>query len=116
MGGTEHNPTLRDSHIRLRRGAIPVDLMLLKDDHDRTCLSRRRHYALGNLSLWIISPEDVVIHKLKAGRAQDFIDVLSILQRQTGSLDHASITDRAKKLETWEEWRYVGTQADASRP
>ncbi len=112
----EHNPMMRDSHVRLRRGAIPVDLMLPKDDHDRACLSRRRHYALGNLSLWIISPEDLVIHKLKAGRAQDFIDVLSVLQRQTGSLDHAYITDWAKKLGILEEWRYVWTQADASRP
>jgi hypothetical protein len=90
--------------------------MLPKDDHDRACLSRRRHYALGNLSLWIISPEDLVLHKLKAGRAQDFIDVLSVLQRQTGSLDHAYITDWARKLGIWEEWRYVWTQADASRP
>ncbi|MCP9468552.1 MAG: hypothetical protein NNA31_00990 [Nitrospira sp.] len=57
-----------------------------------------------------------MIHKLKAGRAQDFIDVLSVLQRQTDSLDHAYITDWAKKLGIREEWRHVWTQADASRP
>ena len=62
-------------HSRWNMGKFP------RDDHDQACLSRRRQYELGNLSLWIISPEDFVLHKLKAGRAQDFIDVLSVLQR-----------------------------------
>jgi hypothetical protein len=49
-----------------------------------------------------------------AGRAQDFIDVLSVLLRQAASLDRAYITDWAKRLGIWEEWQYVQTQADAS--
>lgn len=109
----EHNPMIRDQHIRLRRVAIPVDLMLPKDNHDQACLSRRRQYELGNLSLWIISPEDLVIHKLKAGRAQDFIDVLSVLRRQATSLDRVYMTDWVKRLGIWEEWQYVQTQADS---
>jgi len=109
----EHNPMIRDFHIRLQRGAIPVDLMLPKDNHDQACLARRRRYDLGNLSLWIISPEDLVLHKLKAGRAQDFIDVLSVFQRQAASLDHAYITDWAKRLGIWEEWQYVQSQAES---
>lgn len=103
---------IREHHIRLHHRAVPVDLMLPKDDHDQACLTRRRQYTLGPLSLWIISPEDFVLHKLKAGRAQDFIDVLSVLQRQTGSLDHAYITDWVKRVGIWEEWQYVQTQTD----
>lgn len=109
----EHNPLIRDFHVRLQRGAIPVDLMLPKDNHDQSCLARRRRYDLGELSLWIISPEDLVIHKLKAGRAQDFIDVLSVLQRQAESLDRSYITDWAQQLRIWEEWQYVQAQTDA---
>ena len=86
--------------------------MFPRDDHDQACLSRRRQYELGNLFLWIISPEDFVLHKLKAGRAQDFIDVLSVLQRQATSLDHFYITDWAKRLGILEEWQYIQTQAD----
>ena len=81
--------------------------MFPRDDHDQACLSRRRQYELGNLFLWIISPEDFVLHKLKAGRAQDFIDVLSVLQRQATSLDRSYITDWAKRLGILEEWQYV---------
>ena len=108
----ESNPMIRSHHIRLQRGTVPVDLMFPRDDHDQACLSRRRQYELGNLFLWIISPEDFVLHKLKAGRAQDFIDVLSVLQRQATSLDHFYITDWAKRLGILEEWQYVQTQAD----
>ena len=108
----EHNPMIRDVHVRLQRGAIPVDLMLPKDAHDQACLARRRHYELSGLSLWIISPEDLVIHKLKAGRAQDFIDVLSVVQRQAESLDRSYITDWAKRLGIREEWQYVQGQAE----
>lgn len=75
--------------------------MLPKDDHDQACLARRRQYELGKLSLWIISPEDLVIHKLKAWRAQDFIDVLSVLQLQAESLDRSYITNWVSDSEFW---------------
>ena len=111
----KHNPMIRDHHVRLHRGAIPVDLMMPKDSHDQACLTRRRNYAMGDLPLWIISPEDLVLHKLKAGRAQDFIDVLSVLVRQGESLDQSYVTGWVKQLGIWEEWQYVQTQA-ASEP
>ncbi|MDH5640617.1 MAG: hypothetical protein OEY28_04940 [Nitrospira sp.] len=111
----DHNPMIKEFHVRLQRGAIPVDLMLPKDNHDQTCLARRRQYELDNLSLWIISPEDLVIHKLKAGRAQDFIDVLSVLQRQATSLNRDDITDWAKRLGIWEEWQYIQNQGENPR-
>jgi hypothetical protein len=110
----ESNLMIRSSHIRLQRDTVPVDLMFPRDDHDQSCLSRRRHYELGHLSLWIISPEDFVLHKLKTGRAQDFIDVMSVLQRQATSLDRAYMTDWANRLGILDEWHYVQTQADTS--
>lgn len=109
----ESNPMIRSYHVRLQRETVPVDLMLPRDDHDQACLTRRRRHRLGELAIWIISPEDFVLHKLKAGRAQDFIDVLSVLQRQATSLDRTYMTDWAKRLGIWEEWQYVQTQADS---
>ncbi len=102
---------IRDYHIRLHRGAIPVDLMLPRDDHDHECLSRRRQYTLGKVSLWVIASEDLVVHKLKAGRAQDFIDVLSVLQRQGDNMDRRYISQWAKRLGIWEEWHYCEGQS-----
>ena len=105
---------IKEHPIRLHNRAVPVDLMLPKDDHDQACLARRCQYEPGKLSLWIISPEDFVLHKLKAGRAQDFIDVLSVLQRQAESLDRSYLHHRlGKRLGIWEEWQYVQSQADA---
>lgn len=107
----EANPMIRDQHIRLYRDAIPVDVMLPRDTHDHECLTRRRQYTVSEVSLWVISPEDLVVHKLKAGRAQDFIDVLSVLQRQGKNLDHGYIAQWAKRLGIWEEWNYCAGQA-----
>jgi|GWRWMinimDraft_13_1066021.scaffolds.fasta_scaffold20836_2 hypothetical protein len=111
---SEHNPMIREYHVRLHRNAIPVDLMLPRDAHDQECLARRRQYRLGELSLWIISPEDFVLHKLKAGRAQDFIDVLSVLQRQQQSLDRPYMTQWAQQLGIWEEWQYCERESSSS--
>jgi hypothetical protein len=111
---SEHNPMIREFHVRLHRNAIPVDLMLPRDAHDQECLTRRRQYRLGKLSLWIISPEDFVLHKLKAGRAQDFIDVLSVLQRQHQSLDRPYMSQWAQRLGIWEEWQYCERESSSS--
>jgi hypothetical protein len=111
---SEHNPMIREFHVRLHRNAIPVDLMLPRDAHDQECLARRRQYRLGELSLWIISPEDFVLHKLKAGRAQDFIDVLSVLQRQQQSLDRPYMRQWAQQLGIWEEWQYCERESSSS--
>jgi hypothetical protein len=103
---SEQNPMLREYHVRLHRDAIPVDFLLPRDAHDQECLVRRRHYQLSGLSLWIISPEDLVLHKLKTGRAQDFLDVLSVLHRQKQLLDRPYVIQWAQRLGIWEEWQY----------
>jgi len=48
------------------------------DDRPRLPLAAPSN-ELGALPVWIISREDFVLHKLKAERAHDFIDVLSAL-------------------------------------
>ena len=110
----EDNPMIREFHVRLHRDAIPVDLMLPRDAHDQECLARRRQYQLAGLSLWIISPEDFVLHKLKAGRAQDFIDVLSVLHRRQRSLDRPYMIQWAQRLSIWEEWQYCERESSST--
>jgi hypothetical protein len=110
----EANPVVREYHLRFQRGSIPVDLMLPRDSHDSEALSHRRRQMLGELTLWIISPEDFILHKLKAGRAQDFVDVLSVLHRQRGTLDNAYLSSRAQRLGVQEELTYCRSQASGA--
>lgn len=105
----DENPMIKDWHWRFRRGDIPADLMLPRDLHDREVLRRRVRQTLGEQSLWIASPEDLILHKLKAGRTQDFVDVLSIVHHQDKAVDLKYLHEWAKKLGIDEELRYCLT-------
>ncbi len=107
----EQNPMIRDVHLRFRYGPVAIDLMFPRGDHDRECLARRRREAIGNLSVWVISPEDLILHKLKAGRAQDFVDVLSVLHYQQNRLDQPYLSHWAGRLGIQEELGYCVEQA-----
>lgn len=106
----EENPLIRAWHLRFRRGPIPVDLMLPRDRHDESALTRRSRQALDRLALWVIAPEDFILHKLKAGRAQDFVDVLSVLHRQRDSLDTTYLNSWAQQLRIQDELTYCWNQ------
>ena len=74
------NPLLRDIQVRLAYGTVPVDLLLPRDNHDRNALRRRvRRKVMGRM-LWIPTPEDFILQKVKVGRPRDFEDALVVLQ------------------------------------
>lgn len=106
----EANPMIREVHLRFQRGPIPCDLLLPRDDHDREILPRRQRVQLGDRDVWVISAEDLILHKLKVGRAQDFVDVLSVLHHQKGALDLQYVESWSLRLGIREEWNYCQQQ------
>jgi hypothetical protein len=54
----EQNPGLRCSHIRLLHGDVPVDVMLPRDDQDRSACHRRHARRSRDRSFWVVTPED----------------------------------------------------------
>jgi len=107
----DQNPLVQSWHLRLHRGPIPVDLLLPRDEHDHTVLQRRHRLSLGALPLWVITPEDLILHKLKVGRPRDFEDVLSVLQRQGAALDRRYLDKWARSLGITEELAYCVDQS-----
>lgn len=103
----DQNPMIRDKQMRLRLGGIPVDLMLIRDDHDRKVLVRRRRQRLGSIMLRVISPEDLILHKLKAGRPRDLEDSLSVIVRQGKRLNTKYLKRWARRLGVHEELAYL---------
>lgn len=103
----EHNPLIRNKQIRLRWKGIPVDLLSPRDDHDEKVLVRRRRKQLGNMKLWVISSDDLILHKLKAGRPRDFEDALSVIVRQGKRLDTAYLKRWGRRLGVHEELSYL---------
>jgi predicted nucleotidyltransferase len=54
-------------------------------------VTRAVRFDLDGLEVWICSPEDLIIQKVVAGRAQDWQDIEGILAEQHGHLDQAYI-------------------------
>ena len=91
------NPMLEGILTRFRHGFCPVDLLQPRDSHEHETLARRRLVELQETSVWVASPEDLILLKIKAGRDQDFLDAVNIiaLQKESLQLDYLwSWTDR----------------------
>jgi len=63
-----------DSETRLR-----IDLMFSHSEYERQALERVRRVPIGNAQVRFASLEDLVIHKMIAGRPRDLEDVRGIL-------------------------------------
>lgn len=110
---SEHNPMLRGTMVRLYSGDVPIDLLVPRDAQEEEALTRRRMIEVEGLSLWTVSPEDLVLMKLKAGRPYDFGDVTTIIVRQGGALDLEYLFRWAKRLSIVDELAYVLDQSSA---
>lgn len=61
-------------------GRRRIDVLFAKTDFERSALARREtREPYASLALPIVSPEDLVVYKLIAGRTQDWADVESVL-------------------------------------
>ncbi len=64
-------------------GGRRIDLLFAKTDFERSALSRseeRSPYA--GIALAVVSPEDLIVYKLLAGRTQDWSDLEAVLETQ----------------------------------
>jgi hypothetical protein len=74
--------------IRHRRSAFKIELFLLSTDaHDVERFARRREESLFDRKVWLLSPEDVIVSKLRWARAKDEDDIRNVLAVQRGKLD-----------------------------
>jgi hypothetical protein len=62
------------------------------------CIKRGRFRKIYSVKVRLISPEDLVIHKITSQRPRDLEDVQGILIRQEGKLDIKYITHWLKKI------------------
>lgn len=70
-----------------RRTRMPLDLVVARDSLELTFLERARPVDIGGLVVPVITPEDLVIAKLFAGRPRDLEDVRAVLGSLGATLD-----------------------------
>lgn len=106
----EHNPMAKDVVMRLTHRSypsIPLDLLFANDRQSQAALTRRHALQLFGVSLYVCSPEDLILLKLKAGRPHDFEDALGIVKNPRLQLDLDYLWNWAERLGLQEELQYV---------
>jgi hypothetical protein len=104
------NPMAREAVLRLVHPTaphFPVDLVFSLSPFDRAVLDRRQPVDVHGLTIWMSSPEDLVLMKLRASRPRDFDDVVSIIKNPRLHLDLDYLWDWADKLGLHGELHYV---------
>jgi hypothetical protein len=81
----------------IREESLDVDLFLVESEFLTEVMKRRARLDADGRVLWVVSPEDLVLFKLLAGRARDLGDIADVLFIQ-GSLDEAYMRGWAREL------------------
>lgn len=106
----EANPMAREVVLRLTHPTaphFPVDLVFSLGPFDRAVLDRRRAVDLRGLTVWMSSPEDLLLMKLRASRPRDFDDVIGIAKNPRLQLDLDYLWHWANRLGLQGELHYV---------
>ncbi len=82
-----------------------LDVKGIYSDLDSETFSRRREITAYGQKIWINSPEDTIIFKLKFGSEQDFTDAEKVFMQQKGNLDRAYIEKKVKELKLEKEYK-----------
>jgi hypothetical protein len=76
-----------------------ADLLIAGTDYQQEAIRRARSESMGaGISVPVLAPEDVILHKLIAGRTQDLADIEAILDARP-ALDDAYLQ---RWIEFWE--------------
>lgn len=94
--------------LRLRHPELGIaDLVIAGTDYQEEALARAREEAIGTGErAFVLRPEDVIVHKLIAGRTQDLADVEAIVAAGT-PLDEEYVEHWADFWEVRERWSAV---------
>jgi hypothetical protein len=75
-------------YVRHKKKKFKIELFLLsKDAHDQERFKRRREQELFGQRVWFLSPEDVIVSKLRWARGKDEEDLRNVIIVQRGKLD-----------------------------
>ena len=77
---------------------ITVDFLFADDEFKNTALQRKELVKVNDFSLYISSPEDLIILKLLSGRLQDRLDAEKILEIQKDNLHQEYIRNWTERL------------------
>lgn len=81
------------------RSGIPVDIVLAGPGLEEEFLDRAINVQIEGMIVPVISPEDLIVTKILAGRPKDIEDVRGVLRERAASLDVSRIRETLRLLE-----------------
>ncbi len=85
--------------FRHRATEMPLDVVLAGPGLEELFFQRAREVEMAQTTIPVISPEDLVVTKILAGRPKDLEDVRGILRERRASLDLGLIRETLRLLE-----------------
>jgi hypothetical protein len=82
-----------------QRTGVPVDVVVAGPGLEEAFLDRAVEVPIGGATVPVISPEDLVVTKVLAGRPKDIEDVRGVLRERADSLDVSRIREMLRLLE-----------------
>ena len=97
---------------------VQIDLLLAETDYLRTALERRIPTLLPDLSVEtaVLTCEDLILHKLLAGRLIDRADIAALLKFNLASLDRHYLAHWANQLQLIAEFASVWKETLPNEP
>lgn len=90
---------LRNRVVLLRaQNDVPVDVALGALDFESRAVQRASPWDVGEVSLMTCGAEDLIVHKVFAGRDRDWLDVEGIVARQGEALDRDHVLHELNPL------------------
>ena len=86
---------------------IRVDIIFSFSEFESSAIKKAKRVVMAGYPVRFASCEDVIIHKMAAGRTIDEEDVKSILIRQSGKIDLSYVKDWLRKFESIPEFSGV---------
>jgi hypothetical protein len=97
---------------------LQVDLLLAESEYQKTAVSRRVPAQMPGLDLdiFMLSCEDLILHKLIGGRIIDRADAAAILRLNRTTINLKYLADWIPKLSVGQEWAEIWQEAFPGEP
>lgn len=83
---------------------VMVDMLIVDPSWSAEIMTRRQTVQLEQRSIWVCSPEDIILLKLFSPRDKDREDIRMLMQLRKDRLDTAYIADWSTRLGTSNRW------------
>lgn len=97
---------------------LRVDLLIADSDYQRQALTRRVPARLPgvDIEIFVLTCEDLILHKLLAGRLLDLADVAALLRANRDTLDQGYLRSWCGQLGVTAEWTAARHEAFPDAP